>query len=318
MSRGPQLGHREGTVGGQAFHVEWCNVTNVEAPLRSGPAQSDTASEPSLAPSVDVIRALTARQMRIVLGVLALIVFLDQASKAWAWQHLGTTHIDSGAGMLLSPGVGAWYRDAVQGAVLDVIGALVLTGLGLLLVHRRRSRPLLLGVAITLAGWASNLADRLGMHHVTAPGSVRGAVDFLKWDGRTWNMADLAIGCGCALLLAYVVVAAIRRGAPRLRAVATRHIVRSRRRYLADWQRRMAGRVLLASMALASVLAATDLLIDRGASSHGRLSLAASCDDVIHIRDRHITSRHLDTIGIVRTERTLQDHGADSGGSRIA
>lgn len=244
-------------------------MTSLEAPLQSVPAQSDIASEPSRAPSVDVMRALTARQMRIVLGVLAVVVLLDQASKAWAWQHLGTTHIDSGAGMLLSPDVGVWYRDPVPGAVLDVIGALVLTGLGLLLVHRRRSTPVLLGVAITLAGWASNLADRLGMHHLTAPGSVRGAVDFVRWERRTWNMADVAIGCGCALLVVHFAVAAIRRGAPRFTAVARSHVIRRRRRRLADWQRRVAGRVLLTSMALASVLAVTDLLIDRGASSQG-------------------------------------------------
>lgn len=207
--------------------------------------------------------------MRIVLGVLALVVLVDQASKAWAWQHVSTTHINSGAGMFLSGGVGVWYRDRVPGAVLDVIGALILTGLSLVLVHRRRSTPVLLGVAITLAGWASNLADRLGMHHLTAPGSVRGAVDFLKWQGRTWNMADLAIGCGCALLVISVVVAVVRRGALTFKTAATRHAVPRRRGRIAHWQRRVAARVLVASVALASVLAVTDLLTDPGGLSQG-------------------------------------------------
>jgi len=34
--------------------------------------------------------------------------------------------------------------------------------------------------ALVIGGWSSNLLDRLGMHYWTAPGSVRGAVDFIE------------------------------------------------------------------------------------------------------------------------------------------
>jgi lipoprotein signal peptidase len=239
-------------------------VTTLDAASQPVPEQSDAATEPSRPQPVNAHRALTAHQARIVFGVLALVVCVDQGFKAWAWQHLPDTHINSGADMLVSSVVGSWYRDPLLGAVLDVVGALVLTLVGLLLVRRGRSTPVLLGAAITLAGWASYLADRLGMHHLTAPGSVRGAVDFVKWQGRTWNMADLAIGCGSALLMVCAVLAALRRAGAWCTAATAPPGKRGGRRRIADWQQRAARRVLLTSLALASVFALTDLLIGPG------------------------------------------------------
>jgi hypothetical protein len=47
-----------------------------------------------------------------------------------------------------------------------------------------------------VGGWASNLLDRLGLHYWTAPGSVRGAVDFLHIGTYFYNLADFfIIGC---------------------------------------------------------------------------------------------------------------------------
>ena len=44
-----------------------------------------------------------------------------------------------------------------------------------------------------VGGWASDLLDRLGTHYWTAPGSIRGAVDFISAASRCWNLADFFI-----------------------------------------------------------------------------------------------------------------------------
>jgi hypothetical protein len=56
-----------------------------------------------------------------------------------------------------------------------------------------------------IGGWGSNLLDRLGLHLVTAPGSRRGAVDFLHLGSICTNVADVCIVVGTALFLAAVV-----------------------------------------------------------------------------------------------------------------
>jgi lipoprotein signal peptidase len=183
-------------------------MNSVIAPDRPVPVRPGAAADARWRSAVR--RGVRIRQAAVVIGMLALIGVVDQVSKAWAWRHVPDAHINSGADMLVSPVVGSWYRDPVLGAALDVAGVLVLLVLGGLLVRRRRRWPVLLGASIALAGWASNLADRLGLHRITAPGSVRGAVDFLQWQGRIWNLADLAIGVGSALLLTSALAAGVR------------------------------------------------------------------------------------------------------------
>jgi hypothetical protein len=51
-------------------------------------------------------------------------------------------------------------------------------------------------------GWASNLLDRLGIHYWTAPGSVRGVVDFIHLGPHYYNVADFIIGCTPLFVLA--------------------------------------------------------------------------------------------------------------------
>jgi hypothetical protein len=66
-----------------------------------------------------------------------------------------------------------------------------------------------------VGGWASNLLDRLGMHYWTAPGSVRGAVDFMSVGGRSWNLADFfIIGATPLFLLATAQLARRAAGRP--------------------------------------------------------------------------------------------------------
>ena len=66
-----------------------------------------------------------------------------------------------------------------------------------------RPRPTVLTIcgSLMVGGWVSNLLDRLGMHYWTAPGSVRGAVDFISMAGTHWNLADFDIMVATPLFL---------------------------------------------------------------------------------------------------------------------
>jgi hypothetical protein len=79
-----------------------------------------------------------------------------------------------------------------------------------------------------LGGWCSNLLDRLGLHYWTAPGSVRGVVDFILVDGARYNVADLFIVGATPLFLVAVGIlgrATAQRPAT-VRATAARHRLR--------------------------------------------------------------------------------------------
>lgn len=170
-----------------------------------------------------------AEQAWVVGLVLAVVVALDQLSKAWAWRHSADVHVNSGGDMLVKSAVSSWYRSPALGAVFDVADAAVLLIGGALLVRRRRRGAVLSFGALLLAGWVSNLGDRLGLHHLTAPGSIRGVVDFLPWDGRYWNLADLAIVVGTVGFVLAVLVCGFRGLVGRVGRVGRVGLVRPRR-----------------------------------------------------------------------------------------
>jgi hypothetical protein len=107
----------------------------------------------------------------------------------------------------------------VSGPLLDHLNVGLLSVAGFVLVRRRRRAPVLVAGALMIGGWSSNLLDRLGLHTVTAPGSVRGAVDFIPLGPPHWNVADFVIIGAAALFL----VAAPARGGRR--AAASRPMV---------------------------------------------------------------------------------------------
>ena len=148
------------------------------------------------APAVSSLEAeaLNERGRRpIVLALLATVVLLDQATKWWAWRHMSGALINSGGAPLVGPVVGGWYTDAVTGRLLDLLGAGFLSTAVLLLIRRRRSLAVVASAALMIGGWGSNLLDRLGVHSWTAPGSSRGAVDFLPIGHYRLNLADVVI-----------------------------------------------------------------------------------------------------------------------------
>ena len=151
-------------------------------------------------------------QRSIVLALVAIVVALDQATKWWAWRHVFGALINSGGDLLVGPVVGSWYADTLTGGLLDLLSVGFLSIAVPVLVRRRRPIVVLAPAALMIGGWGSNLLDRLGMHSWTAPGSTRGAVDFLPVDHYRFNLADLVILVATALFVLSV-------GVPRLTAI---------------------------------------------------------------------------------------------------
>jgi lipoprotein signal peptidase len=143
------------------------------------------------------------RRRWLVFGVLAAVIVIDQAAKWWAWRHVRGAEINPGGDFLVGHAVGELYSKPVTGAVLDLLDFGLLSLAVALLARRRRPAVVAVPCALMLGGWVSNLLDRLGMHYWTAPGSVRGAVDFMHIAGSNYNGADFfIIGATPVFLLA--------------------------------------------------------------------------------------------------------------------
>jgi len=148
-----------------------------------------------------------------VLVILAAAVVADQLVKGWAWRHAPGARINYGGNAFVGHTVSSWYADPVTGALLDVAGFGLLSVAVVVLLRRRLPVMILISGALMTAGWISNLFDRLGMHYWTAPGSVRGAVDFLPLGWLRYNVADVFIASGTVLFLLAMGVLASNRSA---------------------------------------------------------------------------------------------------------
>lgn len=144
------------------------------------------------------------RQRSVVTALFAAIIVLDQATKWWGWRHTSTAHINHGGDFLVGSTVGGWYADPVGGSLLDFLDVALLSIAISILWRRRHSLAVLISGCMMIGGWSSNLLDRLGLHYVTAPGSGRGAVDFIHIGQQYANVADLFIILGTPLLVVAV------------------------------------------------------------------------------------------------------------------
>jgi lipoprotein signal peptidase len=164
-------------------------------------------------------------QRVIVSIVVAAIVVLDQSVKWWAWRNASGVRINYGGDVLAPTVVGTWYREPVAGALLDALDSGLLIAAGSWFLRRRRPMPVLIAGALVIGGWSSDILDRLVMHYWTAPGSVRGVVDFIPIGPHYYNLADMFIIGGTPLFVLAVA------GSTLLRFVRRRtgtHQVRSR------------------------------------------------------------------------------------------
>jgi lipoprotein signal peptidase len=149
----------------------------------------------------------------VVLALLAAVIVVDQAMKWWAWRHVWAPEINTGGDILVGTKVGDWFADPGKGALLDLLDFVLLTIASWVLLQRRRSVALLVTGSLMIGGWSSNLLDRLGMHSWTAPGSARGAVDFIHLGGNAYNVADLVIIAATPAFLVAVSAQYLRRSA---------------------------------------------------------------------------------------------------------
>jgi len=125
--------------------------------------------------------------------ILALVVVTDQATKWWAWREVAQVRINFGGNPLVGTTIGGWYADPMTGAALDLLGAGLLAVAAHTQLRRGNPGALRVSAALAIGGWISNLLDRLGMHRLTAPGSVRGAIDFIPVGKYLFNFADFVI-----------------------------------------------------------------------------------------------------------------------------
>jgi lipoprotein signal peptidase len=169
-------------------------------------------------PAADGDHAATGpehRQGLIALGLLVTVVVLDQTTKWWGWRNAPEAFINAGGTWLIGRPVSGWFSGPVSGPLLDLLDVGLLMLAGSILVRRPRRALVLVSGALIIGGWSSNLLDRLGLHTVTAPGSARGAVDFIRLGPPLWNVADFVIFGATTVYLVAVCVRVRRAAASR-------------------------------------------------------------------------------------------------------
>ena len=143
----------------------------------------------------------TPRRRLLLVAVLVVVMAVDQAGKWWGWRHSSSAQLNAGGDILVGPTVSAWYAAPLPGTVLDVVGAAVLGYVLRAILCCCQPAAIQVSGTLAVAGWGSNLLDRLGMHHLSAPGSARGAVDFIQIGADVYNLADFVIVAGTLLFL---------------------------------------------------------------------------------------------------------------------
>jgi lipoprotein signal peptidase len=196
----------------------------------------------------------------LVVVLVVVVVVLDQAAKWWAWRHIGWARINSGGDLLVGRDVGSWYADPVTGALLDLLDSGLLGVALIVLMRCRLSAAVRVLGALMVGGWVSNLLDRLGVHYWTAPGSVRGVVDFIHIGGHYYNVADFFIIVCTPLFLL---------------AVAYQGVRATMRRTAAGSPRRAARGLALARLRLPALVGVgLALVVTFGAANYGGVSAA--------------------------------------------
>lgn len=147
-------------------------------------------------------RVMLVRASRLSLLISAVVVLLDQVSKAWALRDLADGRIIDviwtmrfnltyNRGMAFSRGTG-------MGPIIGVIGLVVVV---LLLLSLRRANNALTRVAtgLIIGGAVGNILDRLFRGSGWMRGAVIDFIDFQWWP--VFNVADMAIMIGAATMM---------------------------------------------------------------------------------------------------------------------
>ena len=212
----------------------------------------------------------------VPLALLVGVVVLDQVAKWWAWRHISWTRINTGGDVLVGRAIGAWYAGPVTGALLDLLDFGLLSIAVSVLARCRAMAAVGVPGALMTGGWGSNLLDRLGTHYWTAPGSVRGVVDFIHLGGHYYNVADFFIIGGTPLFLLAAGYQGVRTAKRRTAAGSIPPPARSRAR----------ARVRIPALAGAGLI----VVVALGAANHGGLN-AAPRTPTSKTTDMHVQSR---------------------------
>jgi lipoprotein signal peptidase len=207
----------------------------------------------------------------LVFALIALVVVIDQSTKWWAWRHVPWSKINPGGDILVGQTIGSWYAAPATGALLDVLDFALLSAAVWALARYRIPAFVTVPGALMVGGWGSNLLDRLGTHYWNAPGSVRGAVDFIYLGDRYYNLADFfIIGCTPLFVLAagWYAVLAVRQPAVTARPLRARTWPTSRP--TARSRARLRARLRAAAVAGAGLI----LVVVLGATHDGGVSAA--------------------------------------------
>jgi lipoprotein signal peptidase len=145
----------------------------------------------------------------VVLVLLAAVIVVDQVGKWWAWRHAPLVKINYGGNVFVGNTISRWYANPTTGALLDLVDFGLLSAAAFVLIRRRPPVTVLVPGGLMVGGWVSNLLDRLGLHYATAPGSVRGAVDFIPLGPIRYNVADVFIVCGTLLFILAMVASTL-------------------------------------------------------------------------------------------------------------
>jgi signal peptidase II len=162
----------------------------------SDAASGHARSEPGSAPAT--------RRPLLIVGLVVLVVVIDQVTKALVVEHLAVeplSIIGESVELRLSrnPG-GAFSILTGLTPVLAVLAAIVAVVL-VRVAQRAKDPVIVVALSLVLGGALGNLADRV----FRSPGFLRGeVVDFVRVGAfPTFNVADSAITIGAVLLLVW-------------------------------------------------------------------------------------------------------------------
>ena len=175
-------------------------------------------SDPGTAPA-----AAPHRRWAIILGVAALVLLLDQLSKAWALDRLADEPIELvwTLQLNLARNTGAAFSVGRGNDLMRFVPLAVLLVVAYLVWQSRQAMTKAGGIALgmILGGAIGNLADRALRTDGGAffSGGVVDFIDFQWWP--VFNVADMGVVCG-GILLVVVSLRAERQEARADRAVA--------------------------------------------------------------------------------------------------
>jgi signal peptidase II len=146
----------------------------------------------------------------VFLGTAAIVVVLDQLSKAWLVAHVAPGGVLNVAGdlvrLIFSQNSGALFGMFRDNAVLFGIVSLGVIGL-IVLYHGRagRSPYLSISLGLLLGGALGNMTDRLRLGYVVDFVDI--GVGNVRW--YTFNVADAAVSVAIVMLVAAAFVPAL-------------------------------------------------------------------------------------------------------------